>query len=159
MHLTREKLLSDKSTSVYLVYSKEKDLDAFLDQIPDNKKAIIKLVHGENCLTTPQLFDEFSSVLEFPEYFGRNWDAFDECMTDLHWLKGEGLILSITSADSILSNEDQHELDIFLKIIDDAVKYWREKGFLKILFQTESEVYSGIKAITQKEIRNFDLAS
>ena len=40
-------------------------------------------VDGRNCETKSSLFSEFAGRLNFPDYFGRNWDAFDECMQDL----------------------------------------------------------------------------
>jgi hypothetical protein len=36
--------------------------------------------------TKQQLFKFFAEKLRFPEYFGFNWDAFDECINDLSWL-------------------------------------------------------------------------
>lgn len=39
------------------------------------------------------LFLFFSEKLSFPDYFGYNWDAFDECINDLSWLDAERIIL------------------------------------------------------------------
>lgn len=33
--------------------------------------------------TPERLFDELSRSLDLPDYFGRNWDALDECLRDL----------------------------------------------------------------------------
>jgi hypothetical protein len=38
---------------------------------------------GELCRSDRQFFDEAALALDFPSYFGRNWDAFDECFGDL----------------------------------------------------------------------------
>ncbi len=37
-------------------------------------------------LRKQMLFRCFASALRFPDYFGRNWDAFRDCLFDLSWL-------------------------------------------------------------------------
>ncbi len=32
-----------------------------------------------------RIFEEIAVKLEFPNYFGYNWDALDECLMDLAW--------------------------------------------------------------------------
>jgi hypothetical protein len=34
-----------------------------------------------------QLLASLAMQLQFPDYFGGNWDALDECLGDLSWLK------------------------------------------------------------------------
>lgn len=36
-----------------------------------------------------QLFSYFAAELAFPDYFGHNWDALDECMRDLSWVRDD----------------------------------------------------------------------
>jgi hypothetical protein len=40
------------------------------------------------------LFDEIAAVLQFPSYFGENWDAFDECIGDLGGLQPKPVVLN-----------------------------------------------------------------
>lgn len=39
------------------------------------------------------LFAWYSSALRFPDYFGANWDAFDECMRDLSWINERKIVV------------------------------------------------------------------
>lgn len=44
-------------------------------------------MHVPACVTTrDQLFDILVERLNFPSYFGRNWDALSECLRDLSWI-------------------------------------------------------------------------
>jgi hypothetical protein len=38
----------------------------------------------------------FAGPLHFPAYFGHNWDAFEECLTDLSWLPARGHVLIVS---------------------------------------------------------------
>lgn len=35
------------------------------------------------------LLDAVSQAMRFPGYFGKNWDALDECLRDMAWLPAD----------------------------------------------------------------------
>ncbi|GAB6041820.1 barstar family protein [Endothiovibrio diazotrophicus] len=45
-----------------------------------------------------EFFDAFSTALSFPDYFGNNWDAFDECVADLEWIDLPGYVVFVSGA-------------------------------------------------------------
>ena len=42
-----------------------------------------------------KLLGIFAKQLQFPGYFGWNWDAFEECLRDLSWLPDQQLIVVV----------------------------------------------------------------
>jgi hypothetical protein len=51
------------------------------------------------------LLDAFAAALEFPRWFGGNWDALEDCLGDLSWRKGEGRVLLIGGAGGLLRGD------------------------------------------------------
>jgi len=84
---------------------------------------VLKIIKGRHCKTPASLFAEFARALKFPDYFGHNWDAVEECLTDLEWLPAKGYILLVTNAEGVLP-EDEEEYETFLEILRDAGEAW-----------------------------------
>jgi len=38
------------------------------------------------CTDKATLLARFAAALHFPDWFGHNWDALSDCLTDLSWL-------------------------------------------------------------------------
>ena len=71
------------------------------------------------------LLDALYNALRFPDYFGGNWDALDECICDLSWLPPGDVILS--HKDLPLSG-DRALLSTYLVILKRAVENWNTTG-------------------------------
>jgi RNAse (barnase) inhibitor barstar len=83
----------------------------------------LKVIKGRRCKTPANLFAEFAQALEFPDYFGHNWDAMEECLADLEWLPAKGYVLLITNAGDVLP-DNAEEYETFLEILRDAGEAW-----------------------------------
>ena len=83
----------------------------------------LKIIKGGHCKTPSNLFAEFARALKFPDYYGHNWDALEECLADLEWLPAKGYILLITDAAHVLP-DDEEEYETFLEILRDAGEAW-----------------------------------
>src|SRR4051812_6858993 len=67
----------------------------------------VRTVRGAKMRSTQALMDEVSAALQFPDYFGENWAALDECMADMEWLLPvKGFVLVVRDADLVLVDED-----------------------------------------------------
>jgi RNAse (barnase) inhibitor barstar len=90
-------------------------------KVPDG--FLFKVGRGRKCRTTAGLFAELAEVLEFPDYFGHNWDALEECLADLEWLPAKGYVLVFTDAELILP-DDEDEFATLLEVLNDAGEAW-----------------------------------
>lgn len=97
---------------------------------------------GSKMRTVDGLFSEYQRGFLFPEYFGWNWNAFDECIRDLEWLPARKYVTIIGRADQLLSKEGA-EITTYLRIIQSAGKSWSsrvglgyERGHSDIPFNT-----------------------
>ena len=56
-------------------------------------------INGEQIETEDHLFRAVAKEMQFPDYFGMNWDAFDECLRDMEWLPSKGYVLFFRGAE------------------------------------------------------------
>lgn len=84
---------------------------------------IRRVISGASCRSASGLFAEMARVLEFPDYFGHNWDALEECLADLEWLPAKGYVVLFTDAQLILP-DDEEEFATFLEVLSDAGEAW-----------------------------------
>lgn len=49
------------------------------------------IIQGKKCGQVSDLLTEFARALDFPDYFGHNWDALEECLADFDWLPAKGI--------------------------------------------------------------------
>jgi hypothetical protein len=112
-----------KTDWVELVVGRERDIDI---AIPNNSREnIYRIIRGKRCLDEDSLHQEWAAALQFPYYYGHNWDALDECINDLHWLKGKQYLFCITNIDSVLKN-DLSSLKTFFYLLKTTTMTWRE---------------------------------
>jgi len=84
----------------------------------------IRVVRGEKMKTRAGLFDEFAAALQFPDYFGENWAALDECLSDLEWMPSEGYAVLMSNSLSVLSEEDPEDRAILPRLLARVCKFW-----------------------------------
>ncbi len=74
-------------------------------------------------------------TLRFPSYFGYNWDALEECLTDLSWLPAPGYVILYNRPNRFISNS-LDEWTTARLILEEAVTHWHREGSpLFVLFR------------------------
>ena len=71
--------------------------------------------------TKTELLAVLARGLRFPDYFGMNWDALDECINDLSWLPPGQVVLA--HSDVPLAGDHSNQ-STYVSIINDAVARW-----------------------------------
>jgi hypothetical protein len=51
-----------------------------------------------------ELLSAVAEALRFPDYFGGNWDALDDCLRDMNWLPSAGCVLFVLGAQRLWSS-------------------------------------------------------
>jgi len=68
------------------------------------------------------LMEDIKVKLNFPDYFGGNWDALYDCLCDLSWINEIIVIIKHTNIPKLPS----HDLQIYIDLLQDAVSSWKE---------------------------------
>ncbi len=72
------------------------------------------------------LLAALGTTLEFPDYYGQNWDAAWDCLSELCWPAEQLLIVHMPiPADCTVVESD---LEVFLELMGDACQHWAERG-------------------------------
>lgn len=58
-------------------------------------------IDGDSTVDDGELLDALAVGFSFPDYFGRNWDAAEECLRDLSWLAADGYVLVVRAAQAL----------------------------------------------------------
>ena len=78
----------------------ESDIDDLILAAPQGITA--RVVRGQRCTDKERTLQEWAAALQFPSYFGGNWDALEECLEDLSWLGTDTAVVFVTHADAVL---------------------------------------------------------
>lgn len=68
------------------------------------------------------LFERMAKALDFPAWFGGNWDALEECLSDLSWRAGGGHVLVF---DGYPGGE---ELGVLLDVLRSSAQSWAQRA-------------------------------
>ena len=80
----------------------------------------------------------FAQALNFPDWFGANWDALEDCLGDLSWRPGEGHVLVLRNWQA-LSTDD---LGVLLDVLRSSADFWsgRGKAFFAVLIDPKGKL-------------------
>lgn len=68
-----------------------------------------------------------AAAMQFPSYFGHNWDAFEECVNDLAWVPASGYLL-LYDAVARFATAQPAEWATARAILAGAAARWQARG-------------------------------
>jgi RNAse (barnase) inhibitor barstar len=77
-------------------------------------------------LTKDAFLQVVSREMKFPDYFGMNWDAFEDCLTDLSWFSSRGYVLVFDNLEAFAQNAPE-EMHIVRSILKSTAEFWKKQ--------------------------------
>lgn len=81
----------------------------------------------DNLRNIEGLYKSFAEEMKFPNYFGNNFNALDDCLNDLDWLPDNGFLLIFENTAKLLSDETEDTLHAFLELLKDTSQIWEKE--------------------------------
>jgi len=161
------KLIQPKSPWLHIASVSISDLTNYLWSLQrDNTNTVIRLIRSQNMCCDRDMFNEVSAAYQFPYYFGCNWNAFNECITDLVWLPADSYITAIADYDYLINkwpDGAKYLIDSLLyaaeewsKPINQGEKWDRPAKSFHIILHSSSDIISSF--LQKHGIETTDLA-
>ena len=80
-----------------------------------------------DCVDKAAVLARIGQTLQFPDWFGGNWDALADSLGDLSWLPAPGYLLLVEHAGE-WRQADGAGFDTLLAILNEAATDWRERN-------------------------------
>lgn len=107
--------------------------------LPAETQAVRFAWLSKDISTKAELLSAIAAELDFPEYFGGNWDALWDCLADLSWIPE----LTIVVAHERAPRLEPEELATYLGLLQSAAEIKRRKANCDLLAwfpETDREV-------------------
>ena len=78
-------------------------------------------------LTAIDLLSALGTTLQFPDYYGKNWNAFIECVTDFYWAEAPGHCLILENAQAAWATNPLL-LGDYVEVCELCVAKWQKYG-------------------------------
>jgi Barstar (barnase inhibitor) len=69
-----------------------------------------------------QLLKNIAAALQFPGWFGQNWDALEDSLTDLSWLGAGGHVLLFENP------RPDDDLGVLMDVLRSSAEWWAGRG-------------------------------
>ena len=118
-----EEILADSGQAG--IYQLPSDVEMLEAAATDNDFAVYR-IDLASVRSKQELLDAIARELAFPDWFGSNWDALEDCLTDLGWCVASGYVIILANAGAFAAAEPE-EFETALEVFDGAAEYWYDE--------------------------------
>jgi len=123
-----QRLQDPARSGVYRVARPDEVLDATRGGRP-----LLTRISLAGVLEKNELLARLARALRFPDWFGGNWDALEDCLADLSWLEGDGHVLLLEGAAGLSADD----FGILADVLSSCARFWaeRRRSFFAVFVQ------------------------
>lgn len=92
--------------------------DEIVDAVGANELSLVKINYAEK----QTLLKNIAQALDFPDWFGENWDALEDCLADLSWRDAAGHVLIFDHPKA------GDELGVLIDVLRSSAELWAGRG-------------------------------
>jgi Barstar (barnase inhibitor) len=92
--------------------------DELLEAVRGSKLVLAKIRFDAK----EQLLKNIAAALQFPGWFGQNWDALEDSLTDLSWLGAGGHVLLFENP------RPGDDLGVLMDVLRSSAEWWAGRG-------------------------------
>ena len=107
---------------VFLLSPEQRDRVLRREGVPTTANLIA--LTGDDVSSREAFFASIARAIPFPNYFGHNWDAVYDCLTDPSVMPANGAVLVLDGCDEMAGREPE-QWAIALKVLREACAFWR----------------------------------
>ncbi|SRR5579883_245167 len=113
---------------------------ATLTSLAETHQTQLVYIDGRTIASKADFLQSIAQAMAFPDYFGHNWDALQDLLTDQDWLTGDRAIILYDQPENFAQHAPS-DWQIALDILRSTVDYWRQADRpLSVLFQSRTEL-------------------
>ncbi len=119
---------------------------AELAKLARTKSLAFYHLEGKKIEKKDQFLNHAAVAMKFPDHFGKNWDAFYDCLTDMEWVDSNGYAIYFDHTDSFAEHHES-QLETVIELFQDAVDFWKGEGKSMLVLLSGEHAPAGAKKL------------
>jgi len=97
-----------------------------MEKVARQSELVFRLVNLHDGEEIDEVFEAIAEGMGFPEYFGHNFDALYDCLTDLSWQETSSTVIVLTGCDGFHAAAPE-AWNMLISVFVSAAEFWRDE--------------------------------